>query len=131
MSGKKTASMAAAGLGIRSGQAAPAQRSGVFVRLSEQDKARAQYWADKEGFDSLGEYVAEAVIQKNQRQNQDYDLPTLEIARLTQLLDAQNANTRSVENLQRVVVQMMETFIGMTRGSSVLLDEPEDGELDG
>ncbi|WP_156479150.1 hypothetical protein [Kocuria palustris] len=106
-------------------------KPGVFVRLADQDKARAQYWADKRGFDSLGAYVSEAVLEKNKRQNHDYDLPTLEQARLAQLHDGMKANTESVANLERLIIQLIEMVMGMTRGSSDLLDAPEDGELDG
>ena len=105
------------------------QRPGVFVRLADHDKARAQYWADKRGFNSLGEYVSEAVLEKIKRENQDYDLPTLEQARLLQLMDLVKANTEGLANLERPVLQMIEMFTGMTRGSSDLLDAPEDGEL--
>lgn len=114
----------------RSAALAPAARPGVFVRLADQDKARAQYWADKCGFASLGDYVSEAVIEKIKRQNQDYDLPTLEQARLLQLQDLIKADTETTANLERLIIQMMEMFMGMTRGSSDLLDAPEDGELD-
>lgn len=105
------------------------KRSGVFVRLTDEERHRAEYWADKRGFDSLGAYVSEAVIEKNQRQNQDYDLPTLELARLGQLHDQIKANTEVTANLERQMMALMTMFTGLTRGGSDLLDAEEDGEL--
>lgn len=103
-------------------------RSGIFVRLSDDDKQRARYWADKRGFSSVGEYISEAVAEKIRRENLDYDLPTLEIARLNQLVDEMKANSTNLANLERVITQGFDSLIGLTRGDNYLLDE-EDGEL--
>lgn len=104
------------------------KRTGMFVRLSGDDKMHAQYWADRRGFPSVNEYVAEAVIEKIRRENQDYELPTLEIARLNQLVDEQKALSSNVANLERVLTSGLDSLLNMTRGSNYLLDE-EDGEL--
>ncbi|MFJ5725484.1 hypothetical protein [Streptomyces sp. NPDC093149] len=104
------------------------RRSGMFVRLDPDDKQRAKYWADKRGFPSVNEYVAEAVIEKIQRENLDYDLPTLEIARLNELIDQVKALSTTNANLERVVTQGFNSLIGLTRGDNYLLDD-EDGEL--
>ena len=102
--------------------------TGVFVRLSPDDKERAAYWADKRGFSSVSEYVAEAVVEKIRRENLDYDLPTLEIARLNQVVDELKALSTNSANLERVVTQGFDSLIGLTRGDNYLLDG-EDGEL--
>ncbi|MFF8917470.1 hypothetical protein ACF08M_30220 [Streptomyces sp. NPDC015032] len=103
-------------------------RQGMFVRLSSDDKQRAEYWADKRGFSSVNEYVAEAVIEKIRRENLDYDLPTLEIARLNELVDQIAALAKNSANLERVVTMGFDSLLGLTRGDSYLLDA-EDGEL--
>ncbi|MEV7952869.1 hypothetical protein [Streptomyces sp. NPDC088141] len=103
-------------------------RKGMFIRLSSDDKQRAEYWADKRGFSSVNEYVAEAVIEKIRRENLDYDLPTLEIARLNELIDQIKALSTNNANLERVVTQGFDSLIGLTRGDNYLLDD-EDGEL--
>lgn len=103
-------------------------RQGMFVRLSSDDKQRAEYWADKRGFSSVNEYVAEAVVEKIRRENLDYDLPTLEIARLNELVDQVAALAKNSANLERVVTMGFDSLIGLTRGDSYLLDD-EDGEL--
>ncbi|WP_434598222.1 hypothetical protein [Streptomyces sp. A5-4] len=103
-------------------------RQGMFVRLSSDDKQRAEYWADKRGFSSVNEYVAEAVVEKIRRENLDYDLPTLEIARLNELVDQVAALAKNSANLERVVTTGFDSLIGLTRGDNYLLDD-EDGEL--
>lgn len=109
--------------------AAPkAQRSGLFIRLDDETKARADYWRTKHGMDSLGEYAVEAILEKLARENRDYDLPTLEIARLNQLVDEVRSLSTTQASLERVVTKGFESLIGLTRGDNYLLD-PEDGEL--
>ncbi|GHB91578.1 hypothetical protein GCM10010306_103440 [Streptomyces umbrinus] len=109
-------------------QSSSSGRQGMFVRLDRDDKQRAEYWADKRGFSSLNEYVAEAVVEKIRRENLDYDLPTLEIARLNELVDQVAALAKNSANLERVVTTGFDSLIGLTRGDNYLLDD-EDGEL--
>ncbi|MGW0895753.1 hypothetical protein ACWD0G_01965 [Streptomyces goshikiensis] len=109
-------------------QSSSSGRQGMFVRLDVDDKQRAEYWADKRGFSSVNEYVAEAVVEKIRRENLDYDLPTLEIARLNELVDQIAALAKNSANLERVVTMGFDSLIGLTRGDNYLLDE-EDGEL--
>ncbi|MGW1784928.1 hypothetical protein ACWCQQ_38360 [Streptomyces sp. NPDC002143] len=109
-------------------QSSSSGRQGMFVRLDPDDKQRAKYWADKRGFSSVNEYVAEAVVEKIRRENLDYDLPTLEIARLNELVDQVAALAKNSANLERVVTTGFDSLIGLTRGDNYLLDD-EDGEL--
>ncbi|MEV0445739.1 hypothetical protein AB0I84_20815 [Streptomyces spectabilis] len=109
-------------------QSSSSGRQGMFIRLNPDDKQRAEYWADKRGFSSVNEYVAEAVVEKIRRENLDYDLPTLEIARLNQLVDQVAALAQNLANLERVVTTGFDSLIGLTRGDNYLLDD-EDGEL--
>ncbi|MFE4834515.1 hypothetical protein ACFRAU_07515 [Arthrobacter sp. NPDC056691] len=103
-------------------------RTGMFVRLSSDDRERAKYWSGRHGFASVTDYVTEAVLEKIQRENLDYDLPTLEIARLNQLVDELKALSTNQANLERVITQGFDSIISLTRGDTYLLD-PEDGEL--
>jgi ribosomal protein L15 len=104
------------------------RRERVFFRLSSEERQRAAYWAQKRGFSSVNEYVAEAVAEQIRRENLDYDLPTLEIARINQLVDEVKALSTNLANLERVVTQGFDSLIGLTRGDNYLLDD-EDGEL--
>jgi predicted DNA-binding protein len=99
------------------------------VRLHKDVKARLEYWADRRGYSSANEYVVDAIVEKIRRENQDYDLPTLEIARLNQVVDEMRAMSINVANLERVITSGFDSLIGLTRGDNYLLDA-EDGELD-
>ncbi|MGH3977305.1 MAG: hypothetical protein ACRDS9_28925, partial [Pseudonocardiaceae bacterium] len=109
----------------------PVRRSGdperTVLRLGPDLRQRLEYWSDRHGI-SMNEYATEAVEAAIRRENGDYDLPTLEIARLNQLVDEMRALSTNSANLERVVTQGFESLIGLTRGDNYLLD-PEDGEL--
>lgn len=99
----------------------------VPIRLHPDTKERARYWADRAGI-SVNEYMAEAVEEKIRRENGDYALPTLEIARLAMLVDEMQAMTSNMSNLEAVTLQGFESLMGLTRGDNYLMGE-EDGEL--
>lgn len=99
----------------------------VPVRVNKDTKARAEYWSDRHDV-SVNEYVAEALEEKIRRENHDYDLPNLEIARLNQLVDELKANSTNLANLEQVVTRGFDSLLGLVRGSNYLLDD-EDGEL--
>lgn len=103
-------------------------RERAVLRLHADDKQRADYWADRRGYSSTNEYMAEAVIEKIRRENFDYDLPTLEIARMNQLVDEVAALSRNQANLERVMTSGFDAIIGLTRGENYLRDQ-EEGQL--
>ena len=104
------------------------RRERAVLRLHPDVKQRAEYWAERRGYRSVNEYMAEAVDEKIRRENLDYDLPTLEIARINQLVDEMKALSTNAANLERVVTQGFDSLIGLTRGDNYLLDA-EEGEL--
>lgn len=106
-----------------------ARRERTVVRLHPDSKQRAAYWADRGGFDSVNAYIVEAIEEKIARENLDYDLPTLEIARLNQLVDQIAALSKNSANLERVVISGFDSIIGLARGDNNYLDDTEDGEL--
>lgn len=99
----------------------------ITVRLHPDAKARVAYWADSDGV-SVNEFIVDAIDAAIRRKNGDYDLPTLEMARLAQLVDETKALSLNVGNLERVITQMADSLLNMTRGDNYLLDA-EDGEL--
>lgn len=99
----------------------------VALRLHPDVKQRVEYWAGRHNM-SANEYMANAVEDAIRRENQDYDLPTLEIARLNQLVDEISALARNSANLERVVTAGFDSLIGLTRGDNYLLDD-EEGEI--
>lgn len=104
------------------------RRERAVLRVHRETKQRAEYWAQKRGYPSVNEYMADAVEEKIRRENLDYDLPTLEIARLNQVVDELKALSTNQANLERVITAGFDSLIGLTRGDSYLLDD-EDGEL--
>lgn len=105
----------------------PEPRVRRAVRLRQDTDQRASYWADKANI-SVNEYISEAVEEKIRRENGDYDLPTLEQARLNQLIDQMASLSTNVANLETVTTNGFDSLIGLTRGDNYLLDE-EDGEI--
>jgi hypothetical protein len=88
---------------------------------------RLQYWADRKGI-SINQYLNEAIDQAIAYENQNYPLPTLEQARLNQLIDQMTILSSNVNSLEKVVVSGLDSLLGLTRGDNYLL-EHEDGEI--
>lgn len=88
---------------------------------------RLQYWADRKGI-SINQYLNEALDRAIAYENQDYDLPTLEQARLNQLIDHMAVLSSNVNSLEKVIVSGFDSLLGLTRGDNYLLDH-EDGEI--
>jgi len=107
----------------------PSDRVRAPFRPRRDTYERAKYWASKAGI-SVNEYVAEGLEEKIARENGDYDLPTLEQARVNQLIDQVASLATNVANLQAVVTNGFGSLLGLTRGDNYLLDD-EDGELGG
>lgn len=99
----------------------------IAVRLRRDTDQRARYWADRDSV-SVNEFIAAAVEEKIQRMNGDYDLPTLEQARLNQLIDQMESLSTNVANLEAVTINGFDSLMGLTRGDNYLLDA-EDGEI--
>jgi len=107
----------------------PLKRVARKVRLHPDVDQRAEYWAARAGFRSVNEFMALAIEEKIARMNGDYDLPSLEIQRLNQLLDEMRSISTGVGNLEQVVTNGFDSLLGLTRGDSYLQDA-DDGELD-
>ena len=100
----------------------------VTAVLPPDDLERVRYWAKSHG-GSVNEYVRTAVEEAIRRENRDYDLPTLEIARLNQLIDAMGAMSANLRNLEHIVSDGFDQFVRLTRGENYLdLHEEDMGE---
>jgi len=97
------------------------------IRLHPDTAQHVNYWSAKREL-SENEYLVQAVEEKIARENGDYDLPTLELMRLNQLIDEIKALSTNSANLEIVVTTGFDSLLGLTRGDSYLLDD-EDGEL--
>lgn len=105
------------------------KREHVGIRLHPDTKERAKYWAERRGYSSVNEYFVDAIEDKIRRENGDFDVPNLLLARLTQLIDEVKASSTNQANLERVVTSGFNSLIGLTRGEDYLSDLTEDGEL--
>jgi predicted DNA-binding protein len=99
----------------------------VTATVTSDTFERLQYWADKKGI-SINQYLNEAIDDKIAWENQDYPLPTLEQARLNQLVDNISILSSNVKSLESVITSGLDSLLGLTRGDNYLL-EHEDGEI--
>lgn len=105
-----------------------APRVRVAVRLHPDTNERVRYWASKHNV-SANEYIVSAVEAAIRRENGDYDLPTLEQARLGQLIDEMHSLSSAVTNLATLNISGFDSLLGLVKGESTYLGD-EDGELD-
>lgn len=99
----------------------------VTTTLSEAEFKTLEFWAEKKGV-SINEYLKDALQLAIRWENKDYDLPTLEIQRLNQMLDVITVLSSNVQSLESVVVSGFDSLLGLTRGDNYLLEQ-EDGDV--
>ena len=106
----------------------------LTVRIDEDDFQKMSYWAKKKDM-SLSEYIKAAVDLKVRWDNQDYDLPPLEIQRLNQLIEVITILSENQKSLEGVVISRFDAMLELTQGDTYLLDgdtgdgfDEEDGE---
>ena len=96
----------------------------VTAVVGDEDYKRIEYWAEKRGM-SINDYVRFALDLAIKRENKDYDLPSLEAARLNQLVDAMNILSFNVGNLEHIVTTGFDSLLRMTRGENYLMSEED------
>ena len=99
----------------------------LTIRLSEDDYERVKYWATQKQC-SVNEYVQDTLIAQIKRENYDYDIPDVQVARLNQLIDVVLSLSSNVKSLEQVTTSGFDSLLGLTRGDDYLL-EHEDGEI--
>lgn len=97
----------------------------ITAVVDDEDYERIKYWADKKDM-SVNEFVRYSVDLAIKRENKDYDLPSLEAARLNQLIEAMSVLSLNVSNLEHIVTDGFNTFVTMARGENYLLDDGDD-----
>ncbi|WP_078598345.1 hypothetical protein [Evansella clarkii] len=97
------------------------------MRMYPEDYRYLAYWSDKFGMDQT-EFLINAMYHYVKWQNQDYDLPTAEIQRLNQLIDAIENLSTNQHHLGKSVVNGFDAMLGIIRGDNYLVED-EDGEL--
>ena len=98
------------------------------ARVDEETKESLHYWAKKKG-QTINDFLRDAISFYIAYQNKDYDLPTLEIQRLNQVVDAMAVLSSNVSSLEKIVVSGFDSLISLTRGDNMYLDD-DDGELE-
>lgn len=99
----------------------------VTVTIDSDTYERLKYWSARHEC-SINEYLKHALEQSIAHENKDYDLPTLEIQRLNQLVDVIEVLSSNIQSLESVTVTGFDSLLGLTRGDNYLL-ENEDGEI--
>lgn len=87
-----------------------------------------QYWANKKGI-SVNQYLYEALERAIAWENQDYPLPTLEAARLNQLVELIGGLKADINNLQNMTNTGFDSLLTLTKGDNYLLDT-DDGDIE-
>lgn len=98
------------------------------IRVSDDVYKQVQYWAARNEM-SVSEYVLEAIGLAIRHENKDYNLPSLEINRLNQIVDGFAVLSSNVEQLEKVVTHGFDSLLGLTRGDSYLSDLDLDSEV--
>lgn len=99
----------------------------LTLRLPQTDYERLAHWAKKKEM-SINEFVPMLLDFYIDIQNGDYQLPTLEIQRLNQLIESQAVMSRNMQALESIVVNGFDSLLSLTKGDNYLLED-EDGEL--
>lgn len=99
----------------------------VNMRLYPDDHNFLAYWSEAFGMDQT-DFLITAMRHYVKWRNQDYDLPTAEVQRLNQMVDAVNNLVSSQGHLEKSVVNGFDAMLGIIRGDNYLVEE-EDGEL--
>ena len=100
----------------------------ITTRIPAELHAQVRYWAQKGGL-SESEFVQESIEFMIRWKNKDYDLPTLEIQRLNQLVEHIKILSSNVHGLEGVVTNGFDSLLKLTRGDNYLL-EALDAEYD-
>ena len=98
------------------------------LRLSVEDDEKLEYWARKEGY-SVNAFIPVLLEQYIGIANGNYQLPTLEVQRLNQLVDSMASMSRNMQSLESIVISGFDSLLGLTRGDNYLLESDETGEV--
>lgn len=99
----------------------------VTATVTDDTFERLQYWAAKKDI-SINQYLNDAIDMAIAFENRDYPLPTLEQARLNQLIDVVAVLSSNIKSLETTTLSSLESLTGLARGDNYLLNH-EDGEL--
>jgi predicted DNA-binding protein len=99
----------------------------VTATIKQETYERLCYWAQKKGV-TINTYLSDAIDFMIAFENRDYPLPTLEQARLNQLIDVITILSANVKSLETSTLSSLESLTGLVRGDNYLM-EHEDGDI--
>ena len=99
----------------------------LTLRLSQTEYEKLAFWAQKNDM-SINEFVPVLLEQYIDIYNGDYQLPSLEVQRLNQLIESQAVLSRNVSALESIVINGFDSLLSLTKGDNYLMEQ-EDGEL--
>ena len=96
----------------------------LTLRLPETDFEKLSYWAKKADM-SINEFVPVLLDMYISIKNGDYQLPTLEIQRLNQLIETVNVLSRNMQSLESITVNGFDSLLSLTKGDNYLLEDDD------
>lgn len=89
---------------------------------------RLKYWSARHGI-SLNEYFREAIELRIRHENKDFQVDSLLIDRMNQMIDTVTALSSNQKSLEHVIVSGFETLTGLTRGDSNYLHDDDSDDI--
>ena len=100
----------------------------VTATIPNEMHEQLTYWANKKGI-SINQYLYDALEHAIAWENQDYPLPTIEAARLAQLVDIVGGLKADISNIHKVVDSGFNSLLTLTKGDNYLLDESDEDTM--
>lgn len=91
------------------------------VRMTEDLYNSINYWAEKKGV-KVTDYIRDALLLQIKRDNKDYDLPSLEVHRLNQIIDTLEMVSANMSCLQDIVQSNFVNLMTVVNGTNYLMD---------
>lgn len=93
----------------------------LTVRLSDDEFDRLSYWAGKANL-SINEFILLMLDRWVDIENGNYQLPTLEAARLNQLIDVVIGLSNNIQTLETISINGFDSLLKLTKGDNYLLE---------
>lgn len=93
----------------------------LTVRLSDNEFDRLSYWAGKANL-SINEFILLMLDRWVDIENGNYQLPTLEAARLNQLIDVVIGLSNNIQTLETISINGFDSLLKLTKGDNYLLE---------
>lgn len=99
-----------------------ADKRRVTATIPDTLYTQLSYWATKNNV-SVNEYIAESIELSIRHELKDYDIPTMEIGRMNQLIDVITGLSQNIESLETVTTSGFDSLLNLTRGDNYLFED--------